>query len=1429
MHRVFKIRIFVVLLLIAVVLGVGIYFLHNYQIKNQVKIYLQQADQAVAEKDMQKAREYLERYLRMKPDDIAAFNRFAFMVDDVASSTDSFGDKSRAYLTLEKALRQYASQKSGQQLQPPVELYLRLAARSFKLKRYRDATVHLETLLKLKPNDPDHQEMLADCQKELGKLDDAEKRYKQLVESSPKRVSSHKSLAAIYSTKKENDKAESCLRKMVELNSNSLEARLALINFLREQGRLADAARENEIAQNIMNAEKVDPADKSRADWLYSSAELALAQRNPKDKAQSDQKIADALQQFSLGMQQFPNDVRFYIGKAQLELTQPKTGKAAVVTILQKAIPLLGNDPNQQFAVAKLLVDAGDRQQAKRLAETLRNKFGAVPVVEYLSARLLVDEGKVGEAITILERIKENLASIPPLAVESNLLLMAAYERLENPDRRLAAVERILKMDPSIPSAQVSKADILVSMGRTKDAIDIYRRQLAVVPVVRIPLARLLMAAEANKPEAQRDWKEVNALLAQCTAVEKKSKEYILTSFQLLTLLGKRDELDKAVNQACLDHPKEVAYWMTKLNNELVRPGLNDKARTNALEKLLQDAEHAAGDHAEFRLAKALTLIGLPRDKVLSSLETLERGTEQWKPQDKIALSIGLARFYFGMGFTKDARRLCNNVLAIDAAYIPALQLLIDLATDEKDDTETERLINVMREKEGNEGYRWRLAAINRLFKKLRGGERQVMIDARKLVDELTNLRPSWFHTQTVQGQLAELNGLIDQSLDSYKRAIEMGERNPEVVKKTVQMLTARRRPEEAQQVLSLVINPANVDPAYSKLATEIVLQFGKKDSALTLASAKQAIRPDSQDYRDFLWLGNVQWAAGDKSGAEAAFKKAVSLGIDQTDAWTNWIVYLVKIDRLKEAEAELKKAETVLKNKITFVLIAYYQTIDQPEKAEEQFVKLFNSNPNDPSLFKSLVAFHIRNGNYSKAEALLKNQVDTPLLDMPTLNWARRSYALSLVTKGDYASFKEALALIEKNLKENSTTPEDLRAQALILSTRPGPRQDIIKELELSFSMLKPSAIESQLLAQLYEEEGNWSKAKNILAEAATTKDGEVPNFIAYYILALLRHKDTSDISLAAEMMQTLENNARGKIIIIEPKARLLLAQGKHQEAIAFLETQAEKLYRERNDATLFAFGSNLLDQSGQTQAAETFLIKFTELSARRIPTAMLALVDFYARHGRIAEALKICDEQWNKIPVGNVALAASAVLRSNKAAASDIKKVEDKLVATLKTSNQDIGVALALADVYKLQKRFTDAETLYRQILQQDKDNPFALNNLAWQLSDRPNAFAEAIELITRAIDKHGHEGAFLDTRGMIFLRNTKLDQALKDLREAVSRSPVALHWLHLAYAQHKASLEIEAAKNWNKAKSLGLRLERLSKYDTNCFNELDQTYRQ
>lgn len=1418
MRRVLNIRVLLLLILIISCLGVGVFFFHKWQMKRQIEIYLRKAEQAVAVKEPQKAREYFERYLLLQPNNTDALNRYAFLLDDSATS---FAEKSRAYLTLERALRQYSNQKNNNEMIPP-ELYRRAASRAFDLKRFRDALIHLEPLLKVTPQAIELQQMQADCKFALGQYDEAKKDFEKILATSTQQINSYKALAEIHLIKQQNEEAEACLKQMVELNPKSLEARLVLIKFYRERGRLDDAAKQNDIAQSLIKTQTADPADKAKADLLCESAQLALSQRNPDDKAQAQNKNAEALQIYSQGISQFPKDVRFYIGKAQLELPNGQQGKVAALEIARQAVSLVGIDPDDQLNVAKLLLDAGDRPQATRMITDLRTRYGATPVLEYLRARLLYDEGKIGEAVSIQERIKDVLFRYPRLAIESDLLLTTAYQQLDNPDRRLAAFERILKLNSSFHEAQVGKADTLVSMGRAPEAIEIYRKQLEYVPTIRLPLIRLLIAAESRKPEQQRNWSEVNTLMSNCSAETKKSKDYALLSFQLLSSMGKKTELVKAVDQACKDNPKEMAYWLIKVSSVNQRADLDDKSKANLVEQTLQEAERAIGDNVEIRLAKAVKCLTLPREKALTALEALERNIDQWNPTSLTFLQLGLANVYFSFGMNKDGKRLLNKVLEANPSNYAVLQVLVGISIEEKNDAETLRLINVLHDLEGEEGYRWRLCSVNHLLARLQNGERSVLLEARKLLEELGKLRPSWNQVTVAQAKLLEFNGQIDQAIEQYKRAIEQGARSPDMVKKTVQMLTARRRPEEAKEVLKLVMNQESLDTTYGKLATEALQSTDTP--AQTLAKAKQAVAANSKDFRDFLWLGNMHWAAEDKAGAEAAFRKAVDLGKDQPEAWANWLVYLIKMERKDEAARELKAAEALLKDKMTYVLTAYYQALDLRDKAEEQYLKLVDNNTKDPAYLQGLVGFYFRNGDFAKAEALLKKQIESPLHDVPTLSWARRNYALTLAAKPDYLAYKEALSLVEKNLKENSASPEDIRTRALILSTRPGQRKEAIKDLESSFALLKPSPNEAVLLAQLYEDEDDWPKAKAILDEMVLSKEGVSPNFRAYYILAMLRH---NELTPAETQMKELEAKAKGQPIIVEPKVRLLVAQKKSTEAVDFLESQANHLFNNSKDPSVFLSASNLLQATDQKQAAEKMARKFVAEASAKFPSAILSLVELFARQGRTAEAVQICDESWGKLPVGNVATACVAALNMGKASSSELQRVETKLQAELKTKF-DVSIAIALADLYNLQKRSADSEALYRKILEQQKDHPVALNNLAWQLSERPQAFDEAVQLITKAIDRYGPEGAFLDTRGMIFLRNEKITQALDDLTEAVTRASTAGHWLHLAYAQQKARNTASAEKSWKKAKTLGLAVGSLSPTDQGYYRELDRTYK-
>jgi tetratricopeptide (TPR) repeat protein len=1413
MKRTFNLRFFLILLVIVVATVVGTYFLHQYQMKQQVRFYLLRAEQALQTKELPKAKEYFERYIMLQPKDVNIYNRYAMLVDDAATS-DSRPERVRAYLSLEKALRQYASDKTLGD--PPAELRKRAGSRALGLGRYKDAGEILEPLVLAKTTDIKVLELWAETMLKKGddkSVEIARKQYRDIIDKDPKNFNSYKALKDIYLFQKNTNDARELMNEMLSKNSRSHQAHKIRADYFAALDAKKEAQEELDLALEYSNPNEID------ADIVLTAATMALDTKT-KTIAERQQKLAEAESYLSKGIKLHPKDARFYITKAQMEIGKRPPNLPAALELLKQAIPIMSANPNEQWFVAKLLLDAGEKIEATKLYESLRSKFGGTAFVEYLRARLLYLDNKVGEAVAIQERIKDGLAPFPEVAREAEVYLMQGYDLLGNPERRLAALERLLKIEAK-PELQLKRADLLASMGRQKEALDLYQIYSSKVPGSRLNQIRLMLANELRKKQPQQDWNEVRTALEQCTAEEKQTKEHRLLRIQLLQITNNQAELEKTITQACAEQPKEIAFWLAKLAfiNQQAGPSVESKQQASL--QCLQDAEKAAGDHVELRLAKAFLILVQNRKDTLEALSKLEEGTEKFSAIDRANFQLRMSDLYQAIGYTKDAHRLLQKTLTANPNDLVTLERLVSIAQADQQFDEAQRFLKLMRDAEGEEGYQWRLATARGLLSRLQKGERSQQQETRKLIDEITRLRPGWHVSTTLQAQFLEATGQLDQAIEQYKRAIELGERNTDVVKKTVQLLAMRRRPQEAKEVL----NATKLASMLGTLDADVTLLLSK-NAQDKIATAKQKVKADSTDFREYLWLANVQWSNEDKDGAEAAFKKAVQLGSEYPETWANWICYLIDRDRQGEAAAELKRAEATLKDKFTYVQVAYHQALKQFDKAQEYYAKLVNENPTDTALFQGLINFHFKQGNFAQAESLLKNKLTQPVLDASTSNWLRRSFAMTLAMKGDYPSYQEALKIIEQNLKENSRSPEDLRTRALIQTTRTGSRENSIKDLETSFATLKPSATEARLLAQLYEEDGNWPKAAALLEKMVTDTDGDSPANLAYYVLAMVRN---NQLDAASKKMDTLEDKVKEKkadeAFVVEPKSRLLMKKGEKQQVVEMLEGFASRAYAARKDPNVLLQVAALLEQLDIKDQAEKFIRRFVTETEAKTPASALALVAFLSRQGKTTDALNLCDQYSSRLPPAQLAMAMVSVANTSKPLKSELDRIETKVKALQAAHKDDTGVSFALANLLGTMKRPAQAETLYRELLQREQNNPVVLNNLAWLLSDRPEASKEALQYIDKAIELAGPEGALLDTRGMILVRMGKLNEAITDLKLAVEKAPDANHWLHLGYAQHQAKNSTDAQRSWQKAK--GLKEENLSADDRLQYTTLKQAY--
>jgi len=126
-----------------------------------------------------------------------------------------------------------------------------------------------------------------------------------------------------------------------------------------------------------------------------------------------------------------------------------------------------------------------------------------------------------------------------------------------------------------------------------------------------------------------------------------------------------------------------------------------------------------------------------------------------------------------------------------------------------------------------------------------------------------------------------------------------------------------------------------------------------------------------------------------------------------------------------------------------------------------------------------------------------------------------------------------------------------------------------------------------------------------------------------------------------------------------------------------------------------------------------------------------------------------------------------------------------------------------------YERQKKYDQAEQVFRKILANDPDNAAVLNYLGYMLADRGQKLDEALIMIKKAVDLEPANGAYLDSLGWAYFKLGKYDQAEDNLTKAsqhMGADPTVQEHLGDLY-QKTGRLKLAAAhwelaiEQWNK----------------------------
>jgi tetratricopeptide (TPR) repeat protein len=1381
----------------AALFAVGVHFLHAFQERRNASALLKQAERAETDGQNEQAVKYLRTYLGFVPDDTAALAHYGLLLERLARSPSG---RSQALLVLEQVLRRQPERNDIRQKLIDIAMHPQIA-------RYSDARAHLELLLRSSgANDGALEHQLGRCHEAGGDLREAADWYEKSLKHAPRQIDPYVHLANLYRRRLDKpQRADQVMNQLVAHNSQAFLAFLARGRYRLEQGQ-SEAA-----AADIGRAAELAPDD---AEVILAAASMAFSKGD----------VNAARERLARGVKQHPDKSELYLALSELEVKAKRPAEA--LACLRRGADAIPNDTDLLWALANLLIQQGKEPSAEmaRLAQR------GVPMAEqdFLKVRLLVNQGKWLEACRLLEKNQAELHRRPDLGKQADLFLGQCYGRLGNIDQQYAAYRRAVTADPLWEPACLGLAAVQAAQGQIDDALTTYRRIMARAPRARIAAARLLIVRNARLPVESQRWHEVEQLLDEAAQAQPEAMEVAVVRAEALTVQKKFDDAAKLLQQVRQAHPHDTLPC-TALAALAERRGQPEEALA-----ILDEAVAPLGNKLELRLAQARAWGNKGGEDARKALTALAKGADKFAGEEQARFLGGLADAFAHLGDAATAENLWLRVTEQSPGDLSCRVVLFDLALQSGNEKVLERLLKEMEAIEGPGGTLWRYAKACRLIRQARQGQTARLQEARFILDQLATARPTWSRIPLAQAEISDIRKDSSAAIKSFQRALELGERNPLAMRRLLELLYQQRRYAEADEVVQKLPASESAVPGLQRLAAEISLQRHDPERALNLA--RRAVSEQSRDYRDYLWLGHMLGGTGKPDEAEAVLRRAVEMADRVPDPWIALILHLAGTGKKDKAETVLADARKKLTaEQAILVLPPCYEALDELELARKAHAEALAARPDDVSILRSASGFMLRHGPSSEAQRLLRRLIALSSAAPDDAVWAKRTLAVVLAATGDYGQWREAMTLV--GLREDAEPPrskdialEDQRARAVVLAANQSrkQRQRAVRMLE-EIKAGQPLAAEEQfLLAQLHEALGSWPQSRQEMLDLLAAQPTN-PRYVAHYAQSLLRRAETSEAELWLAKLERLPE-AAGTFVLVDLQSRGLAARGKAEAALErvrdFENNKEAKPVDPAARLTLIVALLDSLSHAHPTEkrfavAAEEHYRQLLDRGAERI----LDFAAFLTRQGRPADALDLCEKAWQSRPPADVAVASVAVLRAMPAPTEQQQqRVERWLTAALeKTPAGSPSLLVCLADLRDLQGHYADAEKLYRQAIDADKNNVIALNNLAYLLALRKEESAEPLELLNRAIRVAGSAPELIDTRALIRLKQGETRQAIKDLEEALTEAPSASLCYHLAQAHKVAKDHAAAREALTKAKNLGLRPEQLHTLERPGYQQL------
>ena len=561
-----------------------------------------------------------------------------------------------------------------------------------------------------------------------------------------------------------------------------------------------------------------------------------------------------------------------------------------------------------------------------------------------------------------------------------------------------------------------------------------------------------------------------------------------------------------------------------------------------------------------------------------------------------------------------------------------------------------------------------------------------------------------------------------------------------------------------------------------SSALAEVYARTGRIRDAVS--EAQEILKRDPNNLEAHRLLGHIYLRSlGDMQGGNGS-DNVLKLAIEQYEQ-------IIKLDP-KSADDHV-------------MLGRLYQADNQSKKAEDEEKTAVKLSPESEEAVTALALLYNEQGNAAKAAETLAS--------VPESTRSAKLYSVLGATYDQQKDYKKAIDAYQHAIAIDRDNLDAMRGLAESL-LNDGQTDKALEQYKIIADANPEDARTYIRLGEIYRRQGKLDLALQNLKKAQTmVQDSEQ---VSYDLASIYQVQGRYD-----EAIQTLQD---------------LLKKTEKPDGKYSREDQDNRaIFLER-------LGSAYEDNNNEQAAIETFQ-KMLALGDENAERGYGAIIDTYRENKEWQKATDTAHEATQKLPNRR---RLKMVYASQLADMGQVDAGLQQVKALLKGTQDDREVYVSLANMYnrlkrwqdadaaldkadqlatkpedkdniaflraaalERQKKYDQAEELFRKILSSSPDNAAVLNYLGYMFADRGIRLDEATGMIKKAVDLEPANGAYLDSLGWAYFKLGKYDLAEDNLTRAsqhMGTDPTVQE--HLGDLYQKTGRLKLAASHWERA---------------------------